>query len=65
MQIEALLKKGIAVDTLDSHGNTFFLVAAQNGNKRISKLALRQGANIDHQNVSIELTRSDEPNRHR
>lgn len=41
----------LEIDARDSIGNTLLLVAAQNGNKRISKLALRRGADINVQNV--------------
>jgi len=51
-QVESLLRQGVPVDIIDEHGNTFLVVAAQNGHKRIAKIALRQGANMDHQNVS-------------
>ncbi len=40
------------IDTKDDSGNTLLLVAAQNNNKRIVKLALRRGANINEQNLS-------------
>ena len=44
------LQKGFPVDTRDAKGNTLLLVASQNGQKRISKLCLRQGADINAQN---------------
>ena len=40
------------MDSKDSKGNTLLLAAAQNGNKRIAKLALRKGANINLQNLT-------------
>lgn len=50
-EIEDLLKeKGINVDVKDDHGNTIFLIACQNGHKKICKLSLRQGGKINHQN---------------
>ena len=39
------------MDAKDENGNTLLLVAAQNGNKRISKLLLRKGAKINAQNL--------------
>ena len=52
-QVEALLSGGVHVESKDHNGNTLLLVAAQNGNKRILKIALRHGGNINMQNVSI------------
>mmetsp|Transcript_8015 Transcript_8015/g.11363 ORF Transcript_8015/g.11363 Transcript_8015/m.11363 type:complete len:230 (-) Transcript_8015:258-947(-) len=49
-EVEKFLKQGIKVDTEDAYGNTLFLTACQNGHKRIAKVALRQGANINHTN---------------
>ncbi|GBG32729.1 Methylenetetrahydrofolate reductase 1 [Hondaea fermentalgiana] len=48
--VEALFDAGIAVDTRDALGNTVLCIACQNGLKRIAKLALRRGANINAQN---------------
>jgi hypothetical protein len=39
------------IDHKDRSGNTLLLCAAQNGNKRIIKLMLRRGANINESNV--------------
>jgi len=39
-----------SIDTKDSKGNTLLITAAQNGNKRICKLALRRSADINGQN---------------
>ncbi len=41
----------IPIDYTDAAGNTILQIACQNGNKRIAKLCLRRGANINHQNV--------------
>lgn len=41
----------LGVDAKDAQGNTLLMVAAQNNNKRIAKLALRRGAQINEQNV--------------
>jgi ankyrin repeat protein len=45
-----LLDAGVPVDVADRYGNTILQIAAQNGLKRIAKLALRRGANINTQN---------------
>lgn len=42
-----LLDEGVPVNSKDENGNTMLTVAAQNGLKRISKLLLRRGANMD------------------
>jgi hypothetical protein len=41
-----------SIDSRDSKGNTLLIAAAQNGNKRIAKLALRKGADINLQNLA-------------
>nr|CCA17599.1 conserved hypothetical protein [Albugo laibachii Nc14] len=43
----------LSMDTKDSAGNTFFLVACQNNQKRIARLLLRHGADINARNVSV------------
>jgi len=48
--ISTALKNGFEIDTKDGQGNTLMLVAAQNGHKRITKLCLRHGADINIQN---------------
>ncbi len=45
------LQKGFSVDTRDNQGNTILLVASQNGYRRIAKLCLRYGADINAQNT--------------
>ena len=50
--VSALLDKGIPVDVRDKHGNTMLCVACQNGLKKMAKLALRRGADINARNVS-------------
>lgn len=40
------------IDSKDALGNTLLSIAAQNGNKRISKLCLRRGADINTQNLN-------------
>lgn len=43
---------GVCVETRDQHGNTLFLLACQQGNKRLAKFLLRRGADINAQNNS-------------
>merc|ERR550534_3290339 len=49
-QVEELFARGVPPDTVDEHGNTVLLVAAQNGTKKLIKTALRYGADINSQN---------------
>ena len=49
--MEMVVERGVHVDAVNSQGDTLFVIACQNGNKRLAKLALRYGADIDHQNV--------------
>ena len=48
--VEQLLAENVDPNTKDEHGNTILHVASQNGNKRLIKVALRWGANINDQN---------------
>jgi hypothetical protein len=41
---------GLPVDVRDDSGNTMLVIACQNGNKRVAKLLLRKGANVDVRN---------------
>ncbi|EGZ23974.1 hypothetical protein PHYSODRAFT_483229 [Phytophthora sojae] len=45
-----MLDQGVPVNSRDQFGNTLLSIACQNGLKRIAKLALRRGANINSQN---------------
>ena len=58
-EVEDVLRMGLPIDATDQHGNTLLTVACQNGNKRIAKLALRQGANINHTNVRVACASLD------
>lgn len=49
-EIETLFIEGLNPDSKDQNGNTILIIAAQNDNKRIVKLALRYGAQINMQN---------------
>ena len=40
------------IDAKDIHGNSLLSICAQNGNKRIAKLCLRRGADINTQNLN-------------
>ena len=48
---EIINSKALPIDARDNFGNTVLHVACQNGNKKIAKMALRIGANINVQNV--------------
>jgi ankyrin repeat protein len=49
--LESLFEQGLNPDSKDENGNTILIIAAQNNNKRILKLALRYGAQINMQNI--------------
>jgi hypothetical protein len=57
-EVEALLNSGIPVDILDVYGNTILHIACQNGLKKMAKIALRRGGNINALNVSKVLIRT-------
>jgi hypothetical protein len=48
--IERLLDKGIPLNVRDEYGNTILTIACQNGNKKVAKLVLRRGADINARN---------------
>lgn len=53
--IELLLSRpdwSYGIDAKDATGNTLLSVACQNNNKRIAKLCLRRGADLDTQNLN-------------
>ena len=47
IELETILLRGVDPDSRDSYGNTILIIGAQNGNKRIVKLALRYGGQIN------------------
>ena len=47
---QVLDAEGISVETRDQYGNTLFILACQQGNKKLSKFLLRRGANMNAQN---------------
>jgi hypothetical protein len=50
-EVEDLLVSGkISPDVRDQYGNNILIVACQNGNKKMAKICLRFGANINAQN---------------
>lgn len=51
-EVEAILNTGVAPNVRDAYGNTILITACQNGLKRIAKLALRRGADINLQNFN-------------
>ena len=42
--------EGLSVETRDQHGNTLFILACQQGNKKLGKFLLRRGADMNAQN---------------
>lgn len=42
----------LPIDYCDDSGNNLLMIACQNGNKRISKLCLRRGSQIDNKNLN-------------
>ena len=51
LELESLFMEGLNPDSKDENGNTILIIAAQNNNKRIIKIALRYGAQINMQNI--------------
>eukprot|EP00935_MAST-01C_sp_MAST-1C-sp1_P002834 g2834.t1 len=49
-EVEELLDRGVPVNVRDRHGNSILSVACQNGLKKMAKLALRRGADINARN---------------
>lgn len=49
--VNKILLKGVPVDSRDSNGNTILSVGCQNNSKRIVKLALRYGADMNATNA--------------
>ena len=49
-EVTALLDKGVPVNVKDKFGNTILAVACQNGLKKLAKIALRRGADINARN---------------
>ena len=44
--------EALPIETRDQHGNTLFILACQQGSKRLAKFLLRRGADINAQNNS-------------
>lgn len=51
-EIEDMLMNGTPVNQTDEHGNSILAIGSQNGSKRVVKLALRYGADINAVNNS-------------
>ena len=49
-EVTKLLDRGVPINVKDKFGNTILAVACQNGLKRLAKLALRRGADINSRN---------------
>lgn len=54
-EVTDLLSHGVPANIRDQNGNTILSIACQNGNKRMAKVALRFGANINAMNVGVLL----------
>ncbi|ETL27115.1 hypothetical protein F441_19824 [Phytophthora nicotianae CJ01A1] len=50
--LELALDQGVDVNTRDNHGNTLFILACQQGNKRLAKFLLRRRADMNLQNLN-------------
>eukprot|EP00804_Cyclotella_cryptica_P012522 CCRYP_017717-RB/>CCRYP_017717-RB protein AED:0.49 eAED:0.52 QI:0/0.66/0.25/1/1/1/4/287/255 len=50
-EVEELLIQGVPIDSTDENGNSILSIGTQNGSKRIMKLSLRYGADIDAVNT--------------
>jgi hypothetical protein len=61
--VEDLFSTGVSVTTKDKHGNQTIHLAAQNGNKRMIKICLRWGADINAQNVKKRGKQRNQKNR--
>lgn len=48
-QLEAALDAGVDVNARDDHGNSLFILACQQGNKRLAKLLMRRHADLNLQ----------------
>lgn len=48
--IESVLARGMPINIRDEWGSTLLIIACQNGNKRVAKLVLRRGADINARN---------------
>ena len=50
-EVEEAIQAGFPIDASDENGNTLLIVACQNGQKKIAKLASDSGADLNKQNV--------------
>ena len=41
---------GVSVETRDQHGNSLFILACQQGSKKLAKFLLKRGADMNSQN---------------
>lgn len=51
-QMEDSLEENISVNIADKYGNSLFILACQQGSKKMVKLLLRRGAYMDQQNLA-------------
>jgi uncharacterized protein len=45
------IRSGYPIDAVDERGNTLFIVACQNGQRKIAQLAVDSGADMNKQNI--------------
>lgn len=51
LELEQVLDtEGVSVETRDQHGNSLFILACQQGSKKLAKFLLRRGADMNSQN---------------
>lgn len=55
--VEELFATGLSANTADVHGNSVLHIASQNGDKRLVKVALRWGADINATNVRFNFSK--------
>ena len=48
--VEECLDQEVAIENRDEHGNTLFIISAQQNNKKMIKMLLRRGADVNAQN---------------
>jgi len=51
-QMEDALEENISVNIADKYGNSLYILACQQGSKKMVKLLLRRGAHMDQQNLA-------------
>ena len=54
-EVQKLLEEGLPVDATDDNGNAMLHIACQNGHRRLAKVLLRGGANMNAQNNKVSF----------